>query len=211
MGFSLQSPAEYLPHYRCLFRVKGHAAFFNFVTEQEAQVDQLAALEAPANPPLLILTGGAALFLCVGSQDGYHQLSVCAHGVDVLLLEIDVNPQGFQLPDGFQQGHRIPRKAGDGFRDDHVDVSGTAFSQQALKPVPAVLGAGERFIGVDPAVKPTSVLLDQRTVSFCWAAEDTSKARNPWKFRAFRQKESTATLIPVVSKLRFLFGGDVGI
>ena len=151
-------------HYRCLFRVNGHAALLDFVPEQEAKVDQLTALEAPANPPLLILAGGAALFLCVGSQDGHHQFSVCAHGVDVLLLEIDVNPQGLQLADGFQQGHRVPRKAGDGFRDDHVNVSGAALSQQALKPVPAVLGAGERFIGVDPAVKPASVLLNQRTV-----------------------------------------------
>ena len=151
-------------HYRCLFRVNGHAALLDFVPEQEAKVDQLTALEAPANPPLLILAGGAALFLCVGSQDGHHQLSVRTHGVDVLFLEINVNPQSFQLPDGFQQGHRVPCKAGDGFRDDHIDVSGAALSQQALKPIPAVLGAGERFIGVDPAVKPASVLLDQRAV-----------------------------------------------
>ena len=48
--------------------------------------------------------------------------------------------------------------------DDHVDISGAALGQEALKPVPAVLGARERFIGVDPAVKPASVLLDQRTV-----------------------------------------------
>ena len=38
----------------------------------------------------------------------------------------------------------------------------------------------------------------------------TDKGQDPLEIRAFRQKESTATLIPIVSKLRFLFGGGEG-
>ena len=35
----------------------------------------------------------------------------------------------------------------------------------------------------------------------------TDKGQDPLEIRAFRQKESTATLIPIVSKLRCFFGG----
>ena len=39
----------------------------------------------------------------------------------------------------------------------------------------------------------------------------TDKGQDPLEIRAFRQKESTATLIHIVSKLRCFFGGDGGI
>ena len=38
----------------------------------------------------------------------------------------------------------------------------------------------------------------------------TDKGQDPLEIRAFRQKESTATLIPIVSKLRCFFGGLEG-
>ena len=38
----------------------------------------------------------------------------------------------------------------------------------------------------------------------------TDKGQDPLEIRAFRQKESTATLIPIVSKLRCFFGGAGG-
>ena len=39
----------------------------------------------------------------------------------------------------------------------------------------------------------------------------TDKGQDPLEIRAFWQKERTATLIRIVSKLRFFFGGDGGI
>ena len=39
----------------------------------------------------------------------------------------------------------------------------------------------------------------------------TDKGQDPLEIRAFRQKESTATLIHIVSKLRCFFGGSGGI
>ena len=39
----------------------------------------------------------------------------------------------------------------------------------------------------------------------------TDKSQKPLEIRAFGQKESTATLIPIVSKLRCFFGGLEGI
>ena len=41
-------------------------------------------------------------------------------------------------------------------------------------------------------------------------AAGADKSQKPLEIRAFGQKESTATLIPIVSKLRFLFGGAEG-
>ena len=48
-------------------------------------------------------------------------------------------------------------------------------------------------------------------VSLCLAAARTDNDLKPFEIRAFRQKERTATLIRIVSKLRCLFGGLEGI
>ena len=42
-------------------------------------------------------------------------------------------------------------------------------------------------------------------------AAGADKSQKPLEIRAFGQKESTATLIPIVSKLRCFFGGPEGI
>ena len=42
-------------------------------------------------------------------------------------------------------------------------------------------------------------------------AAGADKSQKPLEIRAFGQKESTATLIPIVSKLRCFFGGSGGI
>ena len=41
-------------------------------------------------------------------------------------------------------------------------------------------------------------------------AAGADKSQKPLEIRAFGQKESTATLIPIVSKLRCFFGGHEG-
>ena len=56
-GFSLQSPAEHLPHYRGLFRVNGHAALGDAVAEQETQVNQFTIFKGFSHTPLLVLAG----------------------------------------------------------------------------------------------------------------------------------------------------------
>ena len=48
-------------------------------------------------------------------------------------------------------------------------------------------------------------------LSLCLATAGADKSQKPLEIRAFWQKERTATLIRIVSKLRFLFGGDEGI
>ena len=48
-------------------------------------------------------------------------------------------------------------------------------------------------------------------LSLCLATAGADKSRKPLEIRAFRQKESAAILIPIVSKLRCFFGGPGGI
>ena len=47
-------------------------------------------------------------------------------------------------------------------------------------------------------------------LSLCLATAGADKSQKPLEIRAFWQKERTATLIRIVSKLRFLFGGAGG-
>ena len=42
-------------------------------------------------------------------------------------------------------------------------------------------------------------------LSLCLAADGADKSQKPLEIRTFRQKESTAILIPIVSKLRCFF------
>ena len=100
----------------------------------------------------------------IGRQDGQHQFSVRAHGVDVLLFKEHIDTQAFQFPNGFQQRDRISGKAGDTFCNDEVDFPGAAACQHSLKAVPLALGAGDSLVTVHAAVKPTGVGLDQAVV-----------------------------------------------
>ena len=124
----------------------------------------LAVLEVFLDAPLLIFAGGEALLLCVGCQDGQHQLTVCAHGVDVLFLEVHIHPQRFQIPDGLEQHHSIPGEPGDRLGDDEVDVPGAALGQQPLEILPVLLCAGQGLVCVHPAVEPAWVVLDEAAV-----------------------------------------------
>lgn len=67
--------------------------------------------EVPFDTPLLVFADGAAFLLGIGRQDGQHQLTVSAHGMDVLFLEEHINAQAFQLSDGFQKGDGVSGKA----------------------------------------------------------------------------------------------------
>lgn len=51
---------------------------------------------------------------------------------------------------------------------------------------------------------------DGSRLSLCLAATGADKCPKSLEIRAFGQKERTATLIRIVSKLRFLFGGGGG-
>ena len=64
-------------------------------------------LEVPLDAPFLVLTGRAAFFLRVGSQNGHHQFTITTQGANVLLLKENVHPPGFEITDGLQQRDRI--------------------------------------------------------------------------------------------------------
>ena len=82
----------------------------NVVAEQETQVDKLSVLKGFADAPFLVFAGRQAFLLGIGRQDGQHQFSVRAHGVDVLFFKEHINTQAFQFPDGLQQCDRISGK-----------------------------------------------------------------------------------------------------
>ena len=155
---------EYLTDNGGFFLIHLNTICGNAVAEQESQVDKLSVLKCFTDAPFLVFTGRQAFFLCIGCQDGQHQLSVRAHGVEVLFFKEHINTQAFQFPDGFQQRDRISCKAGDAFCNDEVDFSGAAACQHSLKAVPLALGAGDGFVTEHATVKPTGVRLNQAVV-----------------------------------------------
>ena len=126
---------------------------------QKSPVPGLTFLEVLTDTPFLILACRLALRLCEGCQDGHHDLTVAGERVNVLLLKKDIHPQRFQFTDCLKKSDRVPRKAGDGFCDDHIDISGTAFCHEPLKVFPAVLCAGFGFVSINACVLPAGVVL----------------------------------------------------
>lgn len=80
--------------------------------------------------------------------------------MDVLLLEKDVNSEGFQISNRFQQGDRIPGKAGYGFGDDHIDLPGLAIGYEPDEAVSGILGAGLGLVRIYANILPAGMLLD---------------------------------------------------
>ena len=125
----------------------------------------LAAFIAFADAPFAVFRNAATLFLRKGSEDCEHQFTVTAEGVDVFLLEADLNSQLLQAPDRVKQVHRVTGKALYTLREYYVDRSGLTVSQHPLELI-AVLHAspGNTVIGVNASVFPFRVLLDKSAV-----------------------------------------------
>ena len=85
-------------------------AILHSVAEHSA-VPRDTRFKVPFDTPLLVFADGAAFLLGIRCQDGQHQLTVSAHGVDVLLFKEHIDTQAFQLSDGFQKSDRVSGKA----------------------------------------------------------------------------------------------------
>ena len=81
-------------------------------------------LELFANAPSNVLTDAFGFGLCEASIDDQIQLAVCLECVDLLLLKVDADAFGLEHSDIVEAVHRISRKAGYGFGDDVIDLSG---------------------------------------------------------------------------------------
>lgn len=84
--------------------------------------------------------------------------------MDVLLLEKDVNSEDFQIPDRFQQGDRVPGKAGYGFGNNHIDLPGLAIRHEPDEALSGILGAGLGLVRIHADILPAGMLLDQAAV-----------------------------------------------
>ena len=97
-----------------------------------------------------------------GSKDCRHHLSRQFCGINVLLLKLDPDPQGFQLADGVQTLGGVPGEAGDGLAEDLVDQPPAAVRNKPLE-VAALLGrcAGYPSIRIDVDHAPVFFAGDQ--------------------------------------------------
>ena len=98
------------PNDLCLIRLNNEDAV-PVAIAQHGPIPRPAFLEILPDAPFLVFAGRQAFLLRVGREDRNHELSVSGKSVDVLLLEVHVDAEDLQLPDGFQQRHRVPRKA----------------------------------------------------------------------------------------------------
>ena len=151
---------KHIPHNRRFALINPHPPIFAFVSVEQGQVHGLSFGEILAYPPFAVVGHAFALLLRKRSEDGEHQLAVPAHGVDVLLLKINVNAQRLQLAHRFEHGHRVAGEPADGLGEDQVDLSRPAIREHLPESGPVALGAGGRFIGVHARVFPAGLALD---------------------------------------------------
>ena len=103
------------------------------------------------NAELHVLAGASGFLLGVCRKNCEHEFALHAYAVDSL-LEVDVHHEPLELPDGGQERHSVPRKSGDGFRQDEVKLPGPGVRHHPLQSHPLLLRAGEDFVRVDPRV-----------------------------------------------------------
>lgn len=84
--------------------------------------------------------------------------------MDALLLKEDVNAEGFQISDRLQQCDRISGKAGYGFCDNHIDLSGLAIGYEPNEALSCILCASLGLVRIHADILPAGMLLDQATV-----------------------------------------------
>ena len=81
-------------------------------------------LELLADAPCDILADALGFGLCEASIDDQIQFTICLKCIDLLLLKVDADAFGLEHSDIIEAIHRISRKAGYGFSDDVIDLSG---------------------------------------------------------------------------------------
>ena len=82
----------------------------------------------------------------------------------MFLLELNLDAQLLQMPDGFQQVYCVPGKARYGLRENDVDVARLALRQHPLEFRPVDLGARDAVVRKHARVHPAWVPLYKRTV-----------------------------------------------
>ena len=81
-------------------------------------------LELLTDAPCDILADALGFGLCEASIDDQIQFTICLKCIDLLLLKVDADAFGLEHSDIVETIHRISRKAGYGFSDDVIDLSG---------------------------------------------------------------------------------------
>ena len=76
-----------------------------------------------ADGPSDIFGDGSALLFGKGTHQGNEELTGVVHGVDILFLEIDRHPGGFQTADGSEGIHGISGETGQRLGEDQIDFS----------------------------------------------------------------------------------------
>jgi len=136
----------------------------NAVSIHIPEAHQFSVLEALPNSPFAVVADRFAFFLRKGSENRQHQLAISADGVDILLLEEDVDAYGLQLPHRLQKRHGVSGEPGNRLRNHHVNGTGLAIRKEPLEFSTVVLGTRKCLVGVDPDILPFLFVLDQGTV-----------------------------------------------
>lgn len=93
-----------------------------------------------ADGPGDILGDGSTLFFGKGTHQGNEELTGVVHGVDILFLEIDRHPGGFQTADGSEGIHGISGETGQRLGEDQIDFSVQGIGYHAVEAVPPADG-----------------------------------------------------------------------
>ena len=164
-AFLVESFADFLQSVSLCVKVKNVLDYGRFIRHKyDFSVNQSvtehgaggrsAFFKSLADTPFAVIAAGKALRLGEGGKQCQQDLAFCTEGINVLLLEINIDADACQFPDRLQKGHRVSGKAGYAFRDYHIHFAVIAVRQQLLKLFTVFLGARFCLIGIDPGKPP---------------------------------------------------------
>ena len=126
----------------------------------QIEMSGVALFELLSDAPFAVLTGSAAFFLCLRSEECDHQFAGFRQRVDVLLFKVNADAHTSEVSDRREQSDRVAGKAADGLGDDPVDLAVLAVLDQLHEARAVILCTGIGFICVDAGEDPIGVALD---------------------------------------------------
>lgn len=131
-SFPADNPQNTIDH-GCFLRGNPEAILTQSEPGRCAAGIKRAALHSLLDAPPHISGYGLALRLCAGSNHRRQHLAGHHLGINVMFLEEDADPKGFEFPDSIQALGGISRESGYGLHQHLIDSSVPAICKQSLE------------------------------------------------------------------------------
>ena len=150
-------------HNSCLFRIDDELTVLTaIISEKLCVIDAVFSISSPlTHAPADVFRNASAFFLTEAAHERNKEFSLRIKCKDGFLLEQNTDAQLLQFSDCVQGIDGVPGKAGDGFGQDHLDLTGPAISKHSVEFRSLFAGrTADPVVGVNTREVPVRIFSD---------------------------------------------------